>query len=83
MISFRKYLNGTCIYPGSLMSIAKKYSFISKDMNLAPLLASDIVLLIKTLVSSMFKVGSPISSEYASLSPPIAIQILYTSYLSS
>ena len=82
IISFRKYLNGTHIYSGSLIGIAKKWSFISKDMNLALLVVSNMVLLIKTFVSSIFKAGDPVSSTYTSLSPPTTMRILYASYLS-
>ena len=76
-ISSRKYLKGTCIYSWSFTGDWRNMPFKSIEQNLAPFFASEIILLNKRFVSSMFAAGAPESNSYSNLSPPMTILILY------
>ena len=65
-----KYLIGTFMYSDSFIGEARKKSFKSQLINLAPFFASDMVMLIHNLVSTRLDAGDPASSSYLSLSLP-------------
>jgi len=64
------------MYSGFSIGIAKKQSLISANINLTPLLESDMVILSNTLVSKGLVASDPVSCSYFRWSSPTVIFIL-------
>ena len=65
-----KYLEWIIIYFALDIGVSKKKTFISHDKNLAPLCASEIVLLNSSFYSNRDAAGDDTSHGYSNLSPP-------------
>ena len=66
----KKYLECNLMYSGSSIGVARKKSFKSVAKNLAPLSASEIVLLRSNFASNSVAAGEPASCAYGNQSPP-------------
>ena len=69
LMSGGKYSECILVYSALDMGVSRKY-FKSKDINLAPLRASKIVLLNSSFDSKIYAVDDDAASGYLSLSPP-------------
>ena len=68
--------SGMRIYSGRVMKEQRKKSLRSQDRNRAPRCASEMTLLMRSLVSRREAAGEPGSSKYVNLSPPTTILVL-------
>ena len=77
-----EYFKCILIYYSLDIGVYNKKYFRSQDINLAPLRASEIVLLNSIFYSKRDAAGDDVSSGYSSLSSPTVSMNLYGSYFS-
>ena len=82
LMSVGKYFECILIYSAIDIGFSKKQSFRSQDINLAPGISSEIVLLNSSFDSKKDAAGDEASSGYLSMSPPTINLNLYNSYFS-
>lgn len=80
-MSWGIYLALTLIYSIPTISVAKKWSLISRHINLVLFLALEIVLFKRSFVSRRSATGKPVLLLYGSLSLPTIILTLYFLFL--
>ena len=81
LMSSGKCFHFIFMYSARRIGDAKKKFTMSAVMKRAPLFASEMVLLSRTLSSRRFEAGDPVSSGHSRRSPPTVIRILCVSVL--